>query len=75
MASDGERDGDGLQEGLESSQGDPRLLTALNAVLSTAFAALVLWGLDFIGAREFTLTTLAFVAVCLFVLTYSVVQT
>lgn len=74
MASDGEQDGDGLQEGLESSQGDPRLLTALNAVLSTAFAGLVLWGLDFIGAREFSFAALAVAAVCLFALTYILVQ-
>lgn len=72
MASDGERDG--LQEGLESSQGDPRVVTALNAVLSTAFAGLVLWGLDFIGALEFDLATFAGVAVGLFLLTYVVVQ-
>ena len=75
MASDDGRDGrDGLQEGLESSKGDPRVLTVMNAVLSTAFAGMALWGLDLIGALEFSLTTLAFVAICLFLLTHTVTQ-
>lgn len=70
MASDDERDG--LQEGLESSEGDPRVLAVLNAVLSIAFAGTVIWGLDFIGALEFSLTTFAFVAIGLFLLTHTV---
>ena len=75
MASDNGRDDhDGLQEGLESSEGDPRVLAAMNAVLSTAFAGMVLWGLDLIGALEFSLTVLAFVAICLFLLTHTVTQ-
>ncbi|MGQ3410790.1 hypothetical protein ACT4ML_00805 [Natrinema sp. LN54] len=70
---DGEPD-DGLQEGLESSQGDPRVLLLLNAVLSTLFAAMFVWGADLIGALVFTPVTVAAVALAVFVLTHVVTR-
>ncbi|QSW99883.1 hypothetical protein [Haloterrigena alkaliphila] len=63
----GERDG--LQEGLESSEGDPRVILAMNAVLSTVFAALIVWGASIVGTLEYDLPTVAVAAVALFVLT------
>lgn len=57
-----------------ASQGDPRVLFVMNAVLSTAFAAVVLWGLDFVGTVEFTLVNLAIGAAVLMVLTHLVTR-
>lgn len=38
-----------------ASNGDPRVLLVLNLVLSAALVYVVLWGLDVLGAVEFTL--------------------
>lgn len=65
----------GFREGMESSQGDPRLVLLLNLVLSTAFAWTVVWGLDLVGALEFSFATVATGALLVFALTYFVVQT
>ncbi|WP_137288968.1 hypothetical protein [Natronorubrum halophilum] len=65
-----DRERDGIREGLESSRGDPRVLVALNVVLSTMFAVMLVWGLFLVGALEFSVVTVAVVAVVLFVLTY-----
>lgn len=50
------------------------MLAVRNAVLSTAFAGMVLWGLDLIGALEFGVAALAFAPVCLFLLTHTLTQ-
>ena len=60
----------GLRDGLESSEGDPRVLALMNAVLSTLFAAMIVWGLSLVGTLEYSLATVAFAAVALFVLTH-----
>lgn len=65
---DAEREG--LRDGLESSQGDPRVLVVLNAVLSTAFAVMFVWGADLIGALEFGVASVAIVAIAVFVLAH-----
>lgn len=67
-------DGSGLQEGLESSDGDPRVLLVLNAVLSALFAGMLVWGLALVTNLEFGLTTVALVAVALFVLTHVITR-
>ncbi|WP_323172234.1 hypothetical protein [Natrialba sp. PRR66] len=67
---DSESRRDGFRDGLESSSGDPRLLVVLNAVLSGLFAWWLVWGADTIGMIEFSLATVAVVAVGLFVLTH-----
>ncbi|NUB93280.1 hypothetical protein HTZ84_00560 [Haloterrigena sp. SYSU A558-1] len=64
--SDDERDG--FEEGLESSRGDPRVLLALNAVLSTLFAVLIVWGASIVGTLEFGPATVVPAAIGLFVL-------
>ncbi len=66
---------DGLKEGLSSSDGDIRVLFVLNAILSVLFAWTIVWGLSFMGAVTFELTTIAGVAVVLFLLTYVVTMT
>jgi hypothetical protein len=61
---------DGFEAGASQSQGDPRVLIAMNIVLSTGFAATIVWGLDVLGAVDLTLINVATGAVLLFALTY-----
>jgi len=65
-------DQDGFGAGAEQSQGDPRVVLALNAVLSTVFAVTITWGLDFVGSLEFTPVNVATLAVLLFAVSYAV---
>jgi hypothetical protein len=65
-------DSDGFGAGADRSKGDPRVVLALNAVLSTVFAFTIVWGLDLIGAMEYTLVNVATVAVLLFAVAYAV---
>ena len=65
-------DADGFDAGASGTQGDPRVLVAMNVVLSTAFAATVVWGLSLLGAAEFTLINVATGAVLLVALSYVV---
>jgi hypothetical protein len=68
--SDGSKEG--FEAGASGSQGDPRVLIGLNIVLSTGFAATIVWGLDVLGAAELTLVNVATGAILLFALTYFV---
>jgi hypothetical protein len=52
------------------SDGDPRVLWAMNLVLSTLFATVVVWALSLVGLAAFTLTNVAAGALLLVVLTY-----
>ena len=70
--SDGDRGS--FRKGLESSEGDPRVLVVLNAVLSAAFAWLLVWGADLVGFVEYSLANVAVVAIGLFVLTHVVTR-
>lgn len=63
---------DGFEAGASQSQGDPRVLIAMNIVLSTGFAATIVWGLSFLGAVEFSFVNVATGAILLFALTYAV---
>jgi hypothetical protein len=63
----------GIREGMEESEGDPRLILLLNAVLSGTFALTVVWGLDRIGAAGFTAANVGTLAAVIFVATYLVV--
>ena len=56
-----------------ASQGDIRVLLALDLLLSLVFASAVVWGLDFIGVAQFTPRNVAVGTVGLAVLTYLVV--
>ena len=67
-------DANGFEEGASGSEGDPRVLIAMNVVLSTAFAATIVWGLSVIGAAELTAVNVATGAILLFALTYVVTQ-
>jgi hypothetical protein len=56
------------------SQGDPRILFVLNVVLSSVFSYLIVWGLEFIGAAEFSLTNVALATAVLVVATHYTVM-
>lgn len=71
MSHDGD---DGFSEGASGSAGDPRVLLAMNAILSTLFATTIVWGLSVLGMAGFSLTNVATGAVILFSLTYLVTQ-
>ncbi|MEF8840247.1 MAG: hypothetical protein V5A62_01290 [Haloarculaceae archaeon] len=56
-----------------ASEGDIRVLLALDLLFSLGFASAVVWGLGFIGVAEFTATNVAVGTLVLAVLTYLVV--
>ncbi len=62
----------GFSEAIESSEGDPRVLLVMNAVLSTLFAWSIIWGLSFLGIVEFGVINIATAAIILFAMTYAV---
>lgn len=59
---------------MANSQGDPRVLLAMNLVLSSAFSALVVWGLSFVGILEFGWQPVAVLAALLVIVTHIVVR-
>ncbi|USZ66842.1 hypothetical protein NGM10_08865 [Halorussus salilacus] len=59
---------------MTNSKGDPRVLFVMNLVLSTVFAAAVVWGLAFIGAVEFGWRNVGIVAIALMVVTSLIVR-
>ncbi|SMO32011.1 hypothetical protein [Halorubrum cibi] len=63
----------GLSDGVEESRGDPRVLLAMNAVLSLWLGWTIVWGLDLLEVLEYGLGTVAGVSLGLFALTYVVV--
>lgn len=62
---------DGLGAGIEESRGDPRVVLALNALLSTAFAATIVWGMNLLGVAEFTALNVVTLAIVLFAVAYA----
>lgn len=73
--SDRDEKAEGFSAGVSSSQGDFRVLLAMNAVLSTLFGWTVVWGLSFLGIAEFGLINVATAAILLFTMTYAVTMT
>ncbi|WP_253736630.1 hypothetical protein [Halohasta salina] len=67
-----EGDADGFGEGVAASQGDPRVLLAMNAVLSTLFGWLIVGGLSVVDVVAFDLLNVATAAIVVFSLTYYV---
>jgi len=59
---------------MANSQGDPRVLFVMNLILSTAFAALVIWGLAFIDVVTFGWQNVALLAGLLMVVTHLVTR-
>jgi hypothetical protein len=59
---------------MATPQGDPRVLLAMNLVLSTLFCYVVVRGLDFIGAVEFTWPLVAGTTAVLVIVTHLVTR-
>ncbi len=53
-----------------AKDGDIRVLMAMNLVLSGLFGTGIVWGLDYIGVTEFTLTNVATAVLVLAAITY-----
>ncbi|AHF98848.1 hypothetical protein HALLA_08205 [Halostagnicola larsenii XH-48] len=68
--SDSNGDRPGFREGLESSEGDPRVVAVLNAILSVGFAWLLVWGGSVVGFLEYGLTNIVLLAAGLFVFAF-----
>jgi len=56
-----------------ASDGDIRVLLALDVLLSLAFSTVVVWGLSFVDLATFTVRTVATTALLLAALTYVLV--
>jgi hypothetical protein len=67
-----EADSEGFSDGAAASQGDPRVLLAINAVLSTLFGWTIVGGLSFLDVVAFDLINVATAAIVIFSLTYFV---
>jgi hypothetical protein len=55
------------------SQGDPRVLFVLNLVLSFAFSAFVVWGLELLQVTTFTWQRVGLATATLMLLTWLIV--
>ena len=58
---------------MANSPGDPRVLLVMNVALSTAFAAVVVYGASLVGLGPFTLQRVGMLALVLTLLTHLVV--
>lgn len=56
-----------------ASEGDPRVLFAMNVVLSALFSTVVVYGLSVVRVQEFTWTNVAAATAVLALLTWVVV--
>jgi hypothetical protein len=57
-----------------TSQGDPRVLFVMNLVLSSLFAATIVWGLSYLDVVEFAPVNVASLALLLMAVTYVVTR-
>jgi|AntRauTorcE11898_2_1112593.scaffolds.fasta_scaffold185962_1 hypothetical protein len=64
----------GFSEAVAASDGDPRVLVAINAVLSTLFGWTIVGGLSFLDVVAFDLVNVATAAIVIFSLTYLLTQ-
>ncbi|AKU08949.1 MULTISPECIES: hypothetical protein [Haloferax] len=64
-------EGRGADE-IEWGEGDPRVLFVMNLVLSTAFAAVVVYGLSYLDLAAFSVVNVASAALVLTAVTYLV---
>ncbi|EMA05667.1 hypothetical protein [Haloferax denitrificans] len=81
MSGESERAGDDEGRGsdteereaeIEWGEGDPRVLFVMNLVLSTAFAAVVVYGLSYLDLAAFSVVNVASAALVLTAVTYLV---
>lgn len=67
-------DPEGFEAAAEQSEGDPRVLIALNVTLSTMFAVTITWGMGFVDLLEFNVVNTATITVLLFTATYAITR-
>ena len=65
-------DDSGFGEGVATSDGDPRILLGLNAVLSTLLGWTIIGGLSLLEVTTFSVINVATAAIIVFTLTYAV---
>ncbi len=65
-------DTEGFRDGIDASQGDPRVLLAINVVLSTLFGWTIIGGLSVLDLATFDLLNVATAAIIVFAVTYFV---
>ena len=65
-------DDSGFGDGVATSDGDPRVLLGLNAILSTLLGWTIIGGLSIIDVAAFSLINVATAAIVVFALTYAV---
>lgn len=63
-----------LKDGIESSDGDPKLALVMNAVLSALFTYTVLWLSEVVGIVTFTLERFVFLTLVVMLLTFLVIR-
>ncbi|MXR42870.1 hypothetical protein GRX01_16170 [Halobaculum sp. WSA2] len=56
-----------------ANDGDPRVLLAMNIVLSSLFSTVVVWGLSYLDLAALTLENVAGLALVIFAATYLIV--
>lgn len=59
---------------MADSKGDPRVVFAMNLVLSSVFAVAVVWGLSFLDVLAYSWQTIGAVAALLVVVTHLVIR-
>lgn len=67
-------DPEGFDDAVTDTEGNPWVILALNVVLSSAFAATVVWGLSMLGFLAFTVWNVASLALVLTSVTYVVTR-
>jgi hypothetical protein len=60
--------------GIEWGEGDPRVVFAMNVILSSIFATVVVWALDYASLWTFTLVNVVTAALVLTAITYVVTK-
>ncbi|WP_338740577.1 hypothetical protein [Haloplanus salilacus] len=67
-------DPEGFDDAVTDAEGDPRVILALNLVLSSAFAWLVIWGLSVLDVAAYTAVNVATLAAALVGVTYLITR-
>lgn len=67
-------DHEGFDDAVADAEGDPRVILALNLLLSSAFAWLAVWGLSVLDVAAYTPINVATLAAVLVGVTYLVTR-
>jgi hypothetical protein len=67
-------DPEGFDDAVADAEGDPRVILALNLVLSSAFAWVVVWALSMLGVAAHSAVNVATLAAVLVGMTYLITR-